>query len=220
MQVSKPFLDVVPIDVMPIDVVPRGYAKGIATTLAAAFVQDPFMSFVFPEVFKREPQLAKLFTPVVRYAITYGKVELLGDGDGARYGAIAWVPSQYFSPTMLPMIRSGLLWVPWQIGRSAFDRLQGHELFCEHEIERKAPAGFAYLWLLGVCPSAQGKGLAKRLIHKALDSMRELGHSACVLRTDNENNVTFYQRLGFSMIDAGIVPSSQLPYWLFQKELW
>ncbi|MGD1864492.1 MAG: GNAT family N-acetyltransferase [Phormidesmis sp.] len=112
-----------------------------------------------------------------------------------------------------------ICWTPLSMGFPAFSRLMGHDSYCEHEIATRAPSGFAYLWVLGVHPMARGKGLAKQMVLSALSQMKRDGHSSCWLRTDNPQNLLFYQNLGFDQVHAGTVPESGLSYWLFAKDL-
>ena len=71
---------------------------------------------------------------------------------------------------------------------------------------------FVCLWIMGVDPAAQGQGLGALLVRRALERMKEQGFDNCILKTENEGNVVFYQRLGFELIEAGRAPSSDLPY--------
>lgn len=189
--------------------------KAAAEVLGAAFAQDPFMTYVFPNAKTRKKGLAALFLPVIRCNCLYGGVELAPSGDSV----LGWLSGEYLPLNMLQLIRSGLIWTPLKMGAPAFKRLQGHDGFCEHKIRESAPPGFAYLWIVGVHPKAAGQGLGKQMIQTALSAMRRRGHSTCLLRTDSEKNVPFYKHLGFQQIHAGIVPDSQLPYWLFSQDL-
>jgi ribosomal protein S18 acetylase RimI-like enzyme len=108
---------------------------------------------------------------------------------------------------------------PLYIGLAAFNRLQGHETYCEHEIKELSPDGFAYIWSLGVSPKATGRGFGGQMIQAALSAMRSSDHSACLLKTENQRNVSLYEHLGFKKIHIDIVPDSRLRYWIFLKEL-
>ncbi|MEO1791008.1 MAG: GNAT family N-acetyltransferase [Cyanobacteria bacterium J06629_19] len=186
-----------------------------AEALGAAFVQDPFMSHVFPNNETRERQLTRLFATVLQCSDRNGGTEVAS----TKEGALAWISGKNFPLSTVSQIQSGLIWTPFTMGLSAFGRLISHESYCEHQVALRASKGFAYLWVLGIHPCARGKGLAKDLVFSALARMKKEGHSACWVRTDSEKNLSFYQHLGFEKIDSGIAPKSQLPYWLFAKEL-
>ena len=189
--------------------------KTIAGALGSAFSHDPFMSYVFPRAETRAQQLTKLFLPVIRCGLLYGGIEV---APGDR-GAAVWLSGHYFPLRLSQLVRSGLIWTPLSIGLSAFERLQGHESVCEHELKERATPGFAYLWLVGIAPEATGRGLGRQMIQAALSSMQSHGHSACLLRTDKERNLSFYTHLGFKQIHTDIVSESKIRYWLLSQEL-
>ena len=187
--------------------------KAAAKVLAAAFGQDTFMTYLFPEAATRENNLAKLFQPVVRCSLLYGGVQLAPN----NHGVLAWMPGTRLPLNLSQLFRSGLIWSPLTIGMSAFKRLQDHDGFCEHVLLSKAPQKFAYLWVVGVHPKAKGQGLGKRMIQTALNDMHSHGYDICLLRTDNKNNVPLYQHLGFELIYTDTAPNSGLQYWLLSQ---
>lgn len=186
--------------------------KIAANVLGAAFAQDIFMTYLFPNATTRESNLVKLFLPVIRSAILYGSVQLTSE-----HGVLIWLPGDALPFNLSQLIKSRLIWTPVAIGFAAFNRLQAHDGFCEHVLLSKAPKQFAYLWLVGVHPQAKGQGVGKRMIQSALRDMHHRGYSTCLLRTDNEQNVPLYQHLGFELIHTDIAPKSGLQYWLLSQ---
>ena len=189
--------------------------KAAAEALGAAFARDPFMSYVFPDSASRAQKLATLFLPTIRCGLQCGGVEVHSEGKAA----LIWLSGENFPLRFSQVLRSGLIWTPLKIGFHAFKRLEDHEAVCDRELLNRAPKGFAYLWLVGVHPDASGQGLGRQLIQAVIDSMRNRGHTACLLRTDTEKNVSFYKHLGFKLLHSDTVPASKLPYWLFSQDL-
>lgn len=188
--------------------------KSAAKILGAAFSQDPFMTYVFPDTTSRVQNLTNLFLPIIRCSLRCGGVEISPEG-----GALAWLSGECLPLRLSQLTRSGLIWTPLLMGLPAFRRLQGHDSVCEHELKKRAPDGFAYLWLVGVHPTAKGRGLGSKMIRSTLGAMQRQGYTACLLRTDNEKNVPFYKHLDFKQIYTDTVPSSQLRYWLLSQNL-
>jgi hypothetical protein len=62
-------------------------------------------------------------------------------------------------------------------------------------------------------------GIRQQLIQSALAAMGNRGHSSCLLRTDNENNMAIYERLGFKPIHSATTPKSKLTLWILFQEL-
>ncbi|MGR3277876.1 GNAT family N-acetyltransferase [Acaryochloris marina NIES-2412] len=189
--------------------------KTAAAALGHSFAQDPFMAYLLPNVATRVQQSTQFFLPMIRASLRYGGVEVSPDGGGA----LLWVSGKYFPFRLSQIVQSSLRSIPLTLGLSAFKRLQVHEKVCEHALQTKAPASFAYLWVVGVHPSHAGQGCGKQLIQSALDSMRSSGHSTCLLRTENPRNVGLYEHLGFQQIHTDTPPSSHLQYWLLSKAL-
>ena len=186
-----------------------------AASLAEAFAEDPFMTYLWPNATTRVPKLTQLFRPIIRCSLRYGGVEVAPE----EAGALAWLSGEHFPLGLAQLFRSGLIWTPLQIGLPAFGRLQDHETPCEHALVERAPNGFTYLWVLGVHPQAAGRGFAKQMVQSALSVMKRRGHSACLLRTDHAKNVPFYEHLGFKLIHTETVPASGLQYWVFLQDL-
>lgn len=186
-----------------------------AKALGAAFSRDPFMSYVFPNAIARQQNITKVFLPLIRCNLRYGNVELAQNGNGI----LLWISGNRFPLTLSMLVHSGMIWTPLKIGPPAFQRLESHEAFCDCEIKKRAPEGHAYLWVVGVNPEFSRKGLGKQMIQSALVNMRRYGHSSCVLRTDNRNNIALYEHLGFRQIYTDIEPRSQLPFWLLSHAL-
>ena len=188
--------------------------RAAADVLAAAFINDSFMAYLFPDMATREQNLAKLFLPIVRCAQLSGAVHTALE----ESGALLWLPGSALPLNLSQLVRSGLIWTPFTIGFSAFNRLQAHDGFCEHVMLSKAPQNFAYLWIVGVHPNAKGQGYGKHMIQSALGAMHRRGYTTCVLRTDNEMNVALYQHLGFELIHTDTVAKSGLHYWLLSQQ--
>jgi GNAT superfamily N-acetyltransferase len=62
-----------------------------------------------------------------------------------------------------------------------------------------------------VAPSAQGRGIGKRLIEPTLAEADDAGVD-CYLETFDRRNPAFYQRLGFSAIASHAEPVTDATY--------
>jgi GNAT superfamily N-acetyltransferase len=68
--------------------------------------------------------------------------------------------------------------------------------------------------MVGVAPERRRQGLGTAVMRPILDAAR-VGHQPVYLETFGPQNVAFYTAQGFALLEAGIDPSSNLPYWLF-----
>lgn len=94
------------------------------------------------------------------------------------------------------MLQAGILKLLLIFGPSAFRRLLQAKAFEEGEINVE---GAYRLERMVVEPSVQGKGIGTRALQLALAESDAAGHPV-LLKTNEERNVTFYQRLGFEVI--------------------
>jgi ribosomal protein S18 acetylase RimI-like enzyme len=74
-----------------------------------------------------------------------------------------------------------------------------------------------YLFLLGVEPHLQRRGLGSTLIRPVLERA-EAARVACYLETENERNVAFYKKQGFDLIVNGEeAGSTGVRFWSFRR---
>ena len=73
-----------------------------------------------------------------------------------------------------------------------------------------------YLSIVGVAPSAQGQGIGRRLIEPTLAEADRAG-TECYLETFGNGNVSFYQRLGFSVVGTHAEPVTGATYNIMRR---
>lgn len=82
----------------------------------------------------------------------------------------------------------------WKDSSARFDTFTSQTEACHHELMSSHP--HLYVTLLGVSPSAQGKGVGKRLI-RALVAISE---GLPIYLECNEGNIAFYSKQGFKLL--------------------
>jgi GNAT superfamily N-acetyltransferase len=73
-----------------------------------------------------------------------------------------------------------------------------------------------YLWVLGVEPEQQGRGLGSELL-RALSSRAERDRVPCYLETDKPSSVRLYQRHGYAVQREEQVPVVDFPLWFMLR---
>jgi ribosomal protein S18 acetylase RimI-like enzyme len=180
----------------------RGDRDGVTRMLAAAFQDDPVMGFIFPDEANRRARLPRFFG-------------LLYDGDGqhgARFvtdgqeAATLWRrPGSAHISLREKIVQA----VPWLFAAGgALGRVMavGTASDAQHPSEPHW-----YLHVAGCSPAHQGKGFGKAAIRAGLARARADGVPA-YLETANENNLAFYQALGFRVTGAWRIPDGP-PMW-------
>jgi len=74
-----------------------------------------------------------------------------------------------------------------------------------------------YLMVIGVDPMYQGRGYASALIKPTLAQI-DREHLPCYLETNNERNVPIFEHYGFKVVEAGIIPGTNVSHWAMLRE--
>ena len=171
--------------------------------LARAFRDDPIAHYLFPNDSRRSRLLPWYLGSALRYCSNYGEVYATEDLDGVA----AWLPpgktkvSNYWH-----MLRSGMLLAPLKVGPSAFSRLMSLTAYMDAAHERWAPQKHWYLFVLGVEPSSQGRGIGGALMKPVL-ARADADGIPCYLETQYGRNSSFYGKYGFEVVEEGVVPN-------------
>ncbi len=161
----------------------------IAEVLADAFFDDPIFVWLFPDPAAR-PRLAQAMFAMLGRHVYVGHGESLVGPDVAGY----WEPPHAEADDDF--------WI--EHGDAFVAALEGH-------VERVGALGLAmaehhppepcwYLPLLGVRPSAQGRGLGGALLARKLEQIDALG-GAAYLEASSPRNRALYERHGFELVE-------------------
>ena len=82
---------------------------------------------------------------------------------------------------------------------------------------RVVTRGAWYLSIIGILPSAQGKGVGATLL---ADTLAEAcnAHVSCYLETFTPRNLTFYERLGFCRVAEHLEPTTDKTYVVMRRD--
>lgn len=173
----------------------------VARVLAAAFADDPAMTYIFPDPGTRWTRLPRLFALLLDsdakagpcFVSEGGEAATLWRGPGRAYAG--W-------PEMLgqagPMLHALGAAIPRAL------RVAG-------AIKAHMPRGdFLYLHVAGCDPSHQGRGHGSRAITAGLAEARGL---PVYLETPNPATLPLYARHGFQLVDEWNVPRGGPRFW-------
>jgi ribosomal protein S18 acetylase RimI-like enzyme len=182
-------------------------------TFARAFHDDPLMVYTIPDPAERARLLPDVYARMIRFGTLAGEVYATA---GALEGAAVWLPPNA-KWTREHLEASGMHQISTVIGDEAYQRYRevvGREWQAR---ERDMTAACWYLFLLGVEPSCQRRGLGGALMHPVLERAHA-GSYACYLETENQRNVAFYLKQGFELIVNGEeAGTSGVRFWTFRR---
>ena len=174
-----------------------GERQSVVATLAAAFQDDPVMTFLFPDESDRRLRLPRLM------AILYD-----GDGaHGARFmtdgceAATLWRAPGQGHLGLAEKLRHGLPWL--HAAGLALPRALAVSAASD---AAHPPEPHWYLHIVGCRPEAQGKGFGSAAIAPGL-ARADADGVAAYLETANARNLPLYERLGFAVTHEWTVPN-------------
>jgi len=161
------------------------------SVLARAFIEDPIMTFVFPQPESRLEALTAFFRVFVADGVKRGNVLLAPE----EKGAIVWYPASVsvFDDTFAELqAEIGAIATNFG-GIEAAERLEQ----LGKKLETKAPTVVhAEVFWIAILPEARGQGIGGVLLQPVLD-YADAENVGCYLVSSNPRNITFYERHGF-----------------------
>jgi GNAT superfamily N-acetyltransferase len=176
----------------------------VVTDLHAAFIDDPVLSWAFPDEAKRRRYGRSFFEMHARHLIP-GGLTWRADGGGAL-----WAAPGHWRESPLEALR---------LGAATFRGLGSHGLRVARGLlgiqSRHPREPHLYLAVVGVRPERQGNGLGTALLRPGLAHADRLGLPA-YLESSNIRNVPLYERHGFEVTEEVDLPSGP-PIWLMWR---
>ena len=191
----------------------RSHVNRATFVLARAFQDDPSSIFLVPDATRRQSALRWSSALTLRYCLPYDECYTTPDVDGVA----CWLPPDAGSLSILPLIRAGILLAPFKLGLGGTRRMLAFVDFTERVHHQMISRPHWYLALLGVEPSRQGCGIGSRLIRPILERADAAG-LPCYLETQNQRNLSFYEKHGFRVVNEGRVPGYELRSWAMLRE--
>jgi GNAT superfamily N-acetyltransferase len=161
-----------------------------AYVLAAAFHDDPTVSWLVPDHERRRAMLPAIMELFAEHFQPHGENHVNEAGSGA---ALWQPPDAAPTPESEERLGSGLVALAGEdIAR--FDQLRG-TFEANHPTEPHY-----YLMLLGVIPDRQGAGIGSALLHAVLDRA-DREHMPAYLEATSPRNRALFERRGFVVVD-------------------
>ena len=181
----------------------------LAPRLAAAFQDDPGMSWAFRNAARRPAKLERSFAELMRRVwLPRGIGHTTTDGAGASL----WLPPGNWR---LP-VGLQLRLTPHMLRLAGIETWKVVAMNAKAESRHPEPPHW-YLALLGVDPASQGRGYGPHLTRPILDRCDAEGTPA-YLETGTERNVVLYRSMGFEVTDEFDLPRSGPRVWCMWRD--
>ena len=185
-----------------------------AAALARAFHDDPLQTYVLPDPAMRAERSPAHFAPILEYGLRFGTVLTTS---GEPQGAAVWLPPGETAVTDERSVEAGLDRLPEVLGADAAERFFSVLATVDPHHRTDVPSDHWYVLVLGVEPSAQGRGVGRALLTPILEDARR-DRLPCYLETSQPRNVEFYQHLGFKVLRDIVDEGSGLRLWTFRLD--
>jgi ribosomal protein S18 acetylase RimI-like enzyme len=168
--------------------------KQAALVMARAFIDDPFFSFVHPNILRRRRVLPWLFERTIGYGQRYGKVYTTPSLEGVAM----WLGPEKPALALVGTLLTGLFLLPLKVTWGELVRSIRLARSAEALHKKSVTGRHWYLLGLGVEPSRQGRGVGSALL-KPILALADRERLVCYLDTNNAMNIPFYERGGFTV---------------------
>jgi len=184
--------------------------KNAVDVLTDAFSEDS----MWKEIFDDEDKNRAISEVMVRFCLKYGNV--LSTSDNLE-GVMAIAPYDK-DMTALRIIRSGGFLLSMKIaGEAKKMKVLSNAI---EEAKKSLNLGpHIHLLIMGVSQEFQGKGFGGKLLRAVIEEA-ETERKPIYLETQKEDNVSFYEKYGFSVKKKIILPEPlNLPMWLMVRDV-
>lgn len=180
----------------------------LAGTLAAAFADDPVVTFLLPPTMsRRDDRLRRMFALDAVRSERLGGTWITADGAGAA----VWFPPGRWQTTPAEDLRHGASWFQ-ALGRRT---LLGARIRARMDAHHRQLSEHWYLLYIGTEPARQGQGHGTALLRAVLDEC-DRTRTPAYLEASSERNRALYARHGFADQESLPLPAGcprLLPMW-------
>lgn len=183
--------------------------KKAVNVLTIAFYDDP----IYNKMDIGEDKRRLIFELMIRFSFRYGNVVSTSEN---LEGVMAINPHDK-DMTFLRIIRSGAFFVSMKL--VSLRKMMGAVEKAMKEAKKNLNIdSYIYLFTIGVSREFQGKGFGGKLL-RAIVEKAEIERKPMYLETQNEKNVSLYEKYGFHVVKKIDLPDPlNLPMWLMVRD--
>jgi ribosomal protein S18 acetylase RimI-like enzyme len=178
--------------------------------LAAAFEGYPLAHWLLCSEHGTEQALVKLFQVLFALPVSR-KFQIENAGNEAAFAV--WVSSEEFPLFTVSEGRFALRCFRKKFGVKVARRILQFHLASESYHSKVA---HDYLFLIGVRPDAQKRGLGQNLLQNHITVSAKLNRHL-ILETSNPSNIEFYRQSGFCVVEHYALPDDGPDSWILER---
>jgi ribosomal protein S18 acetylase RimI-like enzyme len=190
------------------------HAEAAGDLIAAAFFPSAVAAFLYPNTERRGRRQPTLFAAITRLAVRHGEATALGS---PPHAVALWLYLDREPLTEADYAAAGMGDVDALLDAGETERVAALTGHMGDAHTRVMDGPHWYLPFLAVAPVYHGQGVGSLLMRHALDRASAAG-LPCYLDSADERNLRFYGRLGFRVVETGVVPGSHLRTWALRRD--
>lgn len=132
-------------------------------------------------------------------------------------GFAVWIPQGFTGSKTVPFLKNGGLGILMRGGPVIIKKLLSYELFAMKLKKKYTEHTDWYLYNLSIRKSAQGKGIASKLMRPMLEFC-DNENIVAYLETNKESNVTLYEHYDFELSEEGLIPGSPVTHYAMVRQ--
>ncbi|KAF4442958.1 hypothetical protein F53441_11602 [Fusarium austroafricanum] len=193
----------------------RASIRAVAQVISLSFAPDPLIRWLLrnrsPGWESLDPTLQQWQEARLREYATRGIAmeAMTMDGKSTGVGSFFLFPPKpqyrWLNPSWWPTYPR-ILWDEWWVKpmepfgdlKRIELMLDAHNAFDKKIRDRYPPNSLYYLEIAAVKPDTQGMGVGKAIMQSVI---QRIGNSGCFLECTNKDNIGFYEKYGFELVD-------------------
>ena len=194
-------------------IVPKDRINELASVAADAYRDYPLHNWFLGG--KYDENLSKKIMEITLMSMSKDAV-IYADSEELN-GFAVWLPLGFRGTEVLPFLKSGGLKFILRSGFSVIGRLITYENYAMNLKKEFTGNVDWYLYNLSVKKSAQGKGIAGKLLRPMLRFCDE-ENIVTYLETNKESNVSLYEHFGFELSKKEPIPKSPVMHYAMVRQ--
>ena len=192
--------------------VSKNEIKKLAEVAMDAYKDYPLHNWFFGGIYN--PKGSKLLMEVslntmIKNGVIYADSSELN-------GFAVWMPPKYTGNKTLPFLINGGIKLILNSGLKIIAKLLKYENFAMPLKKKYTNHNDWYLFNLSVKKSAQGKGIASKLLKPMTEFCNSI-NSICYLETNKDTNVPMYEHFGFKLEEKDFIPTTDVMHYAMTK---
>ena len=185
----------------------------VLDSVALAYENYPLFNYLLGSESKAES-----IKQIIMSSLKAIKYEFIGIsvGEDSEVVAIFMKPNYKGSPAV-PFLLQGGIKLIFKYSFGILFRLLNYENYAMRLKEKYSDDNCWYLYSLTVHPDYQHNGLATKVMQPMLDFFDNTGQS-CYLETNKECNVAMYEHFGFTLLEKGEIPGTNIVHYALRRE--